>query len=202
MSIDRPIPDQRHADPVTVLVERRVLPGRGEEFRSWAYGILAEAAGFPGYLGGGVLHPAAADDRWHLVYRFTDQASLHAWESSPHNERCLHHGSELHELVRTRHLSGMEDLFALPDRAAPPRWKLTLVAAAAVYPLSLLADVLLMPYTGGLPPALRNALIALFFSAAMTYALLPALSRVLRRWLSGPARSSAPQTPQREDSHA
>ncbi|WP_166802734.1 antibiotic biosynthesis monooxygenase [Streptomyces sp. ICN441] len=196
---DRRSPAGGRTDPVTVLVERRVLPGKEEEFRSWAYGILAEAAGFPGYLGGGVLHPTATDDRWHLVYRFTDQASLHAWESSPHNERCLHHGGELHELVRTRHLSGMEDLFALPDRAVPPRWKLTLVAAAAVYPLSLLADVLLMPYTGGLPPVLRNALIALFFSTAMTYVLLPALSRVLRRWLSGPPPSSAPHP---EDSHA
>ncbi|GEC10196.1 hypothetical protein SSP24_78510 [Streptomyces spinoverrucosus] len=107
--IDRRSPARGRTDPVTVLVERRVLPGREEEFRSWAYGILAEAADFPGYLGGGVLHPAAADDRWHLVYRFTDQASLHAWESSPHNERCLHHGRELHELVRTRHLSGLED---------------------------------------------------------------------------------------------
>jgi antibiotic biosynthesis monooxygenase (ABM) superfamily enzyme len=108
-TIDRPSPPRGHTDPVTLLVERRVLPGRQEEFTSWAQGILAEAAGFPGYLGGGVLHPTTADDRWHLVYRFADQISLHAWENSPHKERCLHHGSELHELVRTRHLSRIED---------------------------------------------------------------------------------------------
>lgn len=198
-TVERRSPVRGRTDPVTVLVERRVLPGREEEFRSWANGILAEAAGFPGYLGGGVLHPTAADDRWHLVYRFADQGSLDVWEGSPHKERCLHHGSELYEPVRTRHLSGMEDLFALPDRAAPPRWKLTLVAAAAVYPLSLLADVLFVPYTGSLPSALRNALIALFFSAAMTYALLFALSRGLRRWLTGPSPSFAPRS---EDSHA
>jgi len=108
-TIDRPSPPRGHTDPVTLLVERRVLPGRQEEFTSWAQGILAEAAAFPGYLGGGVLHPTTADDRWHLVYRFADQISLHAWENSPHKERCLHHGSELHELVRTRHLSRIED---------------------------------------------------------------------------------------------
>jgi antibiotic biosynthesis monooxygenase (ABM) superfamily enzyme len=198
-TVDRPRTPRGHTDPVTVLVERRVLAGREEEFRAWAQVILAEAAGFPGYLGGGVLHPAAADDRWHLVYRFADQGSLDAWEGSPHKERCLDHGSDLYEPVRTRHLSGVEELFALPGGAAPPRWKLTLVAAGAVYPLSLLADVLLVPYTGGLPSALRNALIALFFSAAMTYALLPTLSRVLRRWLSGPSPSSVIRP---EDSHA
>lgn len=70
----------------------------------------------------------------------------------------------------------------------PPRWKMTLVATAAVYPISLASEIFLLPHLSGLPTPARDAVIAATFSTLMTYVTLPALTRLLRRWLAMPRR--------------
>ncbi|MGW0885088.1 hypothetical protein [Streptomyces sp. NPDC002671] len=71
-----------------------------------------------------------------------------------------------------------------------PRWKMTVLATGAVYPISLAAESVLLPELGGLPMAVRDAVIAVTFSAAMTYVTMPALSRALRGWLSTERRNA------------
>jgi hypothetical protein len=43
--------------PVTVLVARRVVPGREIEFEEWASELTRAASHFDGFLGAGLLHP-------------------------------------------------------------------------------------------------------------------------------------------------
>ena len=43
--------------PVTVLVARRVVPGREVEFETWASELTRAASGFDGFLGAGLLRP-------------------------------------------------------------------------------------------------------------------------------------------------
>src|SRR5258707_9922810 len=43
--------------PVTVLVARRVLPGKEVEFETWASELTRAASGFDGFLGAGLLRP-------------------------------------------------------------------------------------------------------------------------------------------------
>ena len=70
------------ADPITVVVTRRVRAGRDANFAQWAQELTAAAGAIPGYLGTTVLAPDGAADR-HLVERFADGASPTAWEESP-----------------------------------------------------------------------------------------------------------------------
>jgi len=104
-------------DGITVVVAREVAPGRELEFQRWVDGgLLAAAAGFPGYLGSGVLEPASGGSVWHVVYRFDTPGHLAAWEGSPVRTRLLAEGSEFVQTVAVRRLDGMEAWFSSPGR--------------------------------------------------------------------------------------
>ena len=76
---DAPAPP---AQPVTVTVARTVRPDQQEAFELWAENVLGVAAGFPGNLGATLLRPGPDSSEYHLVYRFSDDESLAAWERS------------------------------------------------------------------------------------------------------------------------
>jgi uncharacterized protein len=138
-------------DPVTAVFSRRVRPGREAEFEDWAHGVIAAATRWPGHLGASVLHEP--DSPWyHLVYKFTDRDRFRAWVESEERDHWLGQVERLtedteHELQET---TGLETWFDLPGPAAaprrpPPRWKMWMVSLAAVYPLVVLFQWVLVP---------------------------------------------------------
>ena len=62
--------------PVTVLVARRVVPGREVEFERWASELTRAASAFDGFLGAGLLRPGHVGELWHVVYRFASADEL------------------------------------------------------------------------------------------------------------------------------
>ena len=67
---------------VTVLVARRVVPGREIEFEKWASELTRAASSFDGFLGAGLLRPGHVGELWHVVYRFASADDLARWEQS------------------------------------------------------------------------------------------------------------------------
>ncbi|MER7110304.1 antibiotic biosynthesis monooxygenase [Streptomyces sp. NPDC000229] len=171
---------------VTLLIARQVEPGHEAAFERWARGILASAAQFPGHLGHGLFRPSADGAPWFLIHRFRDAEACRAWQESP--ERAAWFAScegHRHTEVARRELTGMETWFAEPGSAtpAPPRWKMAISATLAIYPISLLGSYFLVPHLVGLHPVVSSAVIACVFNILMTYAAMPAVSRLLRGWL-------------------
>ncbi|HSK56865.1 MAG TPA: antibiotic biosynthesis monooxygenase [Jiangellales bacterium] len=171
--------------PVTVTVARRVSPGREAEYERWVDGILRAAARFDGFLGGGLLRPPQPGSEWHVVYRFRDDAALHRWEASPQRAGWLAAAEDFVDEERTAAVSGLETWFELPGRTAPapPKWKMAVVTFAAIYPLALLINVLLVPHTQGWPVLLRPLVFAGILVPVMTWIVMPRLTRWVRRWL-------------------
>lgn len=194
-SVD-PVPGAPAADPVTVLVARRVAPGREREFEDWVEGLLRLAATFPGFLGGGVLRPPSSEHEWQVVYRFADAAGQRRWESSPERAAALGDARDFTSEVGVARASGLETWFALPGRTAPapPKWKMALVTLAAIYPLALLINVLLVPRTATWPLLLRPVVFAGILVPLMTWVVMPRLTRAVRGWLyPRPAVSGDPE---------
>ncbi|MEI5101739.1 antibiotic biosynthesis monooxygenase [Streptomyces sp. PmtG] len=172
---------------LALIAARLVDPGHEEAFQEWARGLLAEAAALPGHLGGGLFHPARAGAPWIVVHRFRDRGALRGWLASPGRAVYLadRSGHRHHEAAR-RELAGMEAWFTTPGLtvAAPPRWKTAASSAAGIFPVSLLGSVFLTPHLTALPQVVRTAIFAVLFSVLMTYVSMPAVTRVLRRWLT------------------
>ncbi|MFD7619242.1 hypothetical protein [Streptomyces sp. NPDC059802] len=80
----------------------------------------------------------------------------------------------------------MEAWFAEPGstRPAPPPWKTAISAPLAIYPISVLGSLFLVPHLRAVPLLLSNAIVACVFNVLKTYVAMPLVSRLLRNWLT------------------
>jgi hypothetical protein len=174
--------------PVTVTVARRVAPGCERDFEDWYDGIIGAASRFPGFLGAGILRPHAMGGEWHVVYRFADAEDLRRWEASPERAQWLVRAERFAEETGVHRVSGLETWFAMPGRTAPapPRWKMFLVTLAAIVPLVLLMNVLVLPVLSGWPMLARVLVFSGTLTGLMTWVVMPRMTRLFRRFLYPP----------------
>jgi antibiotic biosynthesis monooxygenase (ABM) superfamily enzyme len=173
-------------EPVTVTVARVVRPDQREAFERWADDVLAVASGFPGNLGAALLHPGPDSSEYHLVYRFVDDASLAAWERSSERRSALAHVQPMVDDERYARVSGLESFFT--RSAAPgPRWRMTALTVAAVFAITSVLQQVVMPHLAAWPLEARLLLSAVVVVLLLGHVVMPALTRLLARWLH-PAR--------------
>lgn len=80
----------------TIIVSRRVKPGREREFERWNSRIRAAAERFEGHLGSEAQPPNRAHpDEWMIIYRFATPDLLDAWMTSPERRALLDEGNRL-----------------------------------------------------------------------------------------------------------
>jgi antibiotic biosynthesis monooxygenase (ABM) superfamily enzyme len=178
---------QPAAQPVTVTVARTVRPGQQDAFERWAADVQDVLAEFPGNLGSSLLRPGPGSDEFHLVFRFTDDEALSAWERSPQRAAALR---EVHRLVadeRTARAVGLETFFAVPPEPGPA-WRSWLLTVAVVLAMTSSFQLVAVPLVGGWPWGLRLLLSAVYVVTALRL-LMPRLSRRFGRWLQGTRRS-------------
>jgi len=190
--------DQKGREPVTVVVTRRVRPGREAAYEDWLRRLLAEAATTPGYLGADVRRPApdARIREFTSVFRYDSVENLRAFEESEMRRRYLAEVVDYVEADATwQRLSGLEFWFTPPRGTVvpqPTRWRMSLVMIAVVYGLVLSIGRLVGLVLGDAPQPLRllvTIAIEVFF---MTYVLMPRLTRWLARWIYPSARPAGP----------
>mgnify|MGYP001815764088 FL=1 len=96
------------AEP-TVVVSRRVIPGRETDFRECDRRIRARAEAYPGYLGSDVQPPNASHPgEWVTVYSFATGDQLEAWLRSDDRKALI---AEVQALIeepgREQHVAGL-----------------------------------------------------------------------------------------------
>jgi antibiotic biosynthesis monooxygenase (ABM) superfamily enzyme len=175
-----------NAEPVTVTVARVVRPDRREAFEREAAAILRVASTFPGNLGSTLLRPGPGSSEYHLVYRFGDDASLAAWERSPQRREFLAQLRGIIEDERYARVTGLDSFFTRPAQPGP-RWRLTLLTVAAVFAITSLLQLFVMPHLSGWPLELRLLLSAVIVVTALGHVTMPLLTRLFAGWLR-PAR--------------
>jgi antibiotic biosynthesis monooxygenase (ABM) superfamily enzyme len=175
-------------DPVTAVFSWRAKKGRTDEFAEWARGATAEAVGFPGNLAATVVHTEGSRD-FHVVHQFATRQDLRGWLDSDERRKWLRRAGELAaSRTAVQHRTGLETWFHVPSEASatmrpPPRWKMWLISLVAVYPLVLAFQAFVVPLTASWPLPLRAALFPVVLLTAMTYVVMPVVTRLLRRWL-------------------
>jgi antibiotic biosynthesis monooxygenase (ABM) superfamily enzyme len=176
-----------------VTIARTVAPGREIEFEDWSGALTRAASAWPGFLGAGLLRPGHVGDAWHVVFRFATAADLAAWESSAERATILATGESLVHATASHRVSGLETWFALPSHTAPapPKWKMFLVSAAAIYLLNIVLTTLYGGFIMTWPMVLRVALVSVPVTALMTWVVMPRAARALERWLYAPRRRDA-----------
>lgn len=172
------------ADPVTLMVARRVARERYHDFMAWLREGEQLAADFPGYLGSGVLAPPPDDDEFQMIFRFADEPTMAAWEHSASRRAWLERGHGLFEQPFELRALGLDTWFGKAE-LRPPRWKQSVAIWLAFFPVSLAFNLLFGGWLGDLPLALRIFLSTLALTPLMTYWFIPLSTRLLAPWLQG-----------------
>lgn len=182
-----PASTPQRTEPVTLLVTRRIAPGRYADFLLWIRRGEQLAGTFPGYLGSGVLSPPPGSPDYQIVFRFDSEASLARWADSNERLRWLDDGAGLVFESRASQVSGLEGWFG---NAAPPRWKQAVLTWLVFFPVSLLFTGTLGDQLNTLPLFWRVFTTTILLTPIMVCVFIPLASRLLRGWLQ-PRRPAA-----------
>jgi len=184
MENDRIIQDGKD---VTVVVSRNVYPGHEREYDDWVRKLADAARDSPGNKGVTMLIPQPGKPGlYHVVLRFTDEKSVHLWETSYIRQKLSHEADTFSRRIRQQ-ATGLETWFSIPEcpqLESPPRWKMFVVTSLAVYVLSAIIVPILDIAFEDVNFYLINILTSILVVGILTYAVMPFLSRhVFRKWL-------------------
>ncbi|MBO6638331.1 MAG: antibiotic biosynthesis monooxygenase [Roseitalea sp.] len=174
-------------EPVTIIARRRVRPGSEQAYEDWLERLTTEAKGLPGYVGAEFHRPEAGEREYKSVFRFDSLANLEAFERSDMRAAFLaeiaHHVEG--DAVWDR-MTGLEVWFDPPPGTIVPQpspHRMAMLLIVVVFVLVLVLNLALGSLIGGWPLALRLLLTVTLQVLAMTYLIMPRLTRALARWI-------------------
>lgn len=163
-----------------VTITRHVPHAGVADFERVLHDLLTLAAQQPGHRSAEVLRGAdtPAGRAYHIVYRFADTATLTAWETSPERMRFVRELNRISAEANRLQLTGMEAWFDLPGATPLSRHRMALLTWSAIWPLVSLALWQLAPRLSDTPFLLRTGLTTALVVLAMTYVVMPRLTRL------------------------
>lgn len=185
------------SDPVTLVISEVVAPSQLAAYEAWTKGINQDAKQFEGFVGVDVIRPRDhAHPEYVVIVKFETYDHLRRWLLSPTYRNWMDQSYGMIAARSQQQLpDGLELWFTLPQLRSdlrspqPPYYKKVILGVLAVYPLILLANGLLDPFLGSLPPSLGLLVSVVFVSALLTYPVMPWLSKGLGFWLYPQNRS-------------
>lgn len=186
---------------ITVSIMREVDPARISEATAWVQAGINLANKYPGFLGSGWVRTGEHSNSWHMLYRFSSEETLIAWENSPERDWWLSIGKPFMQQSRVEKRTGIEGWFDEPTDVAvevsgnpagpPPRWKQATSIWLGFFPLNLVFTLLvtwLVPFWTEIGILPRVLITTLILAPTMTYWVLPLVTRMLRNWLTPAVR--------------
>lgn len=176
------------AEPVTVVVMRRVKAGHEADYEAWLARLLEQVTTLTGYLGTTVHRPPTGAPRdYTSVFRFAALEHLQAFEQSELRRRALDDVGAFVEADATwRQLTGLEFWFTAPPGTVvpqPSRTRMALLMIVVVYVLVLSIGQLVSAVLGSVPAPLRLLVTIVIEVALMTWVIMPQLTRRLASWI-------------------
>jgi antibiotic biosynthesis monooxygenase (ABM) superfamily enzyme len=176
------------SEPVTIVVRRKVRPGREKDYEVWLERLTRGAAEqFKGYLGAEFHRPAAQGGAYRSVFRFDSLESLDAFERSEFRQRMLAEAAPLFAAdAAWERMTGLEFWFDPPPGTKVPQpspHRMALVLIAVVFCLVLALNLTLGPLMTGWPLALRLLVTVCIQVTLMTYVIMPRLTPLIARFI-------------------
>ncbi|MBD2073566.1 antibiotic biosynthesis monooxygenase [Phormidium sp. FACHB-592] len=186
------------SDPITLVISEVVEPRCIQAYEAWSRGFNQAAQQFEGFLGVNVIRPRDHDHpEYVVIVKFDSYNHFRAWRTSPTFQQWVEKGRDLVVDRSQQQFGGVELWFSsLSLKAAstlpqPAYYKNVVLGVLAVYPLILLADVLLGQLLKPLPHLLGLLISVTFVSALLTYPVMPCLTWLLDFWLYPASSRSA-----------
>lgn len=178
---------EKDNQPITAVISHLVKPGREIDYEQWLKGVAAAAKQFDGHLGVSIIRPHDHTyPEYVSILKFDRYSNLKQWMESDIRKGWIDRAKPLIQKdEEVQALTGLETWFTLPGRQlrAPMRYKIAILTTFAVYSLSTIFGVLLTPILSSFSPLIRSFIIVALVVVALTYVVMPNLTRLLHRWL-------------------
>jgi uncharacterized protein len=173
------------SDPAEVVsvIRHEVKPGSEAAYETWTKDVVPIAQEFPGHRGVTVMRPAPGSHLYTVVLHFDALDHLRAWlESDIRRQLLARIEPHLSRDTEVEIRPGLD--FWLPPAGQPRArpYKQALLAWSVIYPLSVL-----VPWGMGerldAVPWLKSLVVSGIIVGAMTWIIMPRLTRRLSKWL-------------------
>ncbi len=179
-----------HDDALSIIIRRVVRAGFQPEFEAAVRAFSPISVTFPGHLGVHVVPPPAGGREYVVILSF---ASGRAWREFQEWERYRSWLGEIRPFLADdpamEEITGLETWFRMPGEPAvplPPRWKMAVVTWVGVCLTVGTLNTVLGPWMAGWPWWASLLGLNAVVVAALTWVVMPLLSRCLRGWLRRP----------------
>ncbi|MBR8831763.1 MAG: hypothetical protein N5P05_002639 [Chroococcopsis gigantea SAG 12.99] len=174
--------------PVTVDVALNVKPSYEPEFETILTEMIAAAGMFEGHLGVNVFRPSDTSNlQYRIVFKFDRLSNFRRWENSEIRQSYL---ARINRLTvdegKLQVLTGLETWFTLSTNKAmlpPPRYKMFLLTWGTIFILINFTNRAVVPHLFFLPAPLATFLVSGLMVFAMTYVIMPRITRLFFKWL-------------------
>ena len=174
-------------DTLVRVVRRKAKTGCEEAYEALIRAMFTDASQFPGYLSAQLVPPETPGGEYQIIQRFATDSDLERWNDSPQRAlwqerlRPVAEGDPEYRL-----LTGLDAWFApttIPASSPPPKWKMTVVSWLGIFPTVSLMLWLVAPLLASWPFLIRSAVFTALVALAMSYLVMPRLSRWMSWWL-------------------
>ena len=174
--------------PVSVIIDRNVVPGKQAEFETLLNGIIEVSSHRKGYLGTNVTKPKSKDNNYYqVIFRFDSQENLDVWIQSEDRKKWVEKIDHvLEKPTQLQFITGLETWFCLPGTPTitpPPRYKMAVVAWLAITPLLIVFNYSFDPLFKDLALVPRFICMTPWIVLIMTYILMPFMTKLFKWWL-------------------
>ena len=188
--------DNKHANPVTVIVKRIAKKDKIKEFEEWLSGISKEVSKQEGNMGIDIIRPTDKSKlEYVIIFRFNNYDSLTKWEKSTIRNEWLQKGRKLVEAdPDVQKLTGLEFWFTpyFKDESSPmiplnppPRYKMVIVTipVISIMLMTLVPQIHILTEMLSVPFPVRLVIALTITVLLMTYVIMPLLTKLLKFWL-------------------
>lgn len=175
----------------TVVISHHIKKGKDQEYEKWLNEIGPLCRNAIGLIDWQIIRPIQGlTYLYTVIIRFDTIAHLKSWMESDDRKQLIEKISPL--LAKDDHYyiqSGLDFLFTSHSETSKPpvRWKQFLVTWSAIFPLSILIPLLILPLLKnfGVPSIrlLDSLLISGIIVGLMVYVIMPNYTKWIKKWL-------------------
>lgn len=175
----------------SVVITHHIAKGKENDYKRWLEEIRQVCQNSTGFVDWQIIRPIQGlTFVYTTIIRFTTTSDLKSWMESPDRKRLIDKAASLftkddNYIIR----SGLDFLFTsdTDQPKVPVRWKQYLVTWSAIYPLSLIIPLIVLPILRffHFPP--NRYLDSIFISGVivllMIYVIMPRYTKLIKSWL-------------------
>ena len=175
----------------TVVINHQIIDGKQNQYEDWLSEIGSICRSYVGNIDWQIIRPIPnLTFDYTVIIRFDTIENLTKWMESNDRKNLIKKAQPLFSkddkyLIK----SGLDFLFINnnENQKIPARWKQYLVTWSAIYPLSILIPLLVLPVLKILNFPENRFINSLFISgvivAIMVYLIMPNYTKLIKKWL-------------------